>query len=295
MTGDELSFKTYGSEQMGSIVFISKAASFPGGQTEYVTTVGYYYYNGLGKWLHFYSDTVFDQKYWATSGNSVNNNNNFIGTLNNFDFITKTNDTERMRITALGNIGIGTTNPDPSAILDLTSISQGIKIPVMNGIQRRAIQSPAKGLNVYDTDLNCNVVFNGSQWKSLCGVTYRIDEGSATIQPGASSIITKTLTLTTEQTVDIFAYFNPSCPTNLNNTFGTHSIVINNTSVGGGVQSYTAVNNGTSSQIPSYTVQQIASETLLPGVYTISYKILCNQLSPAATNTQQRRMIIQVR
>jgi hypothetical protein len=50
-------------------------------------------------------------------------------------------------------VGIGTTTPNASSILDLTSSTQGMLTPRMTTAQRIAIVSPADGLMVYDTDL----------------------------------------------------------------------------------------------------------------------------------------------
>lgn len=50
-------------------------------------------------------------------------------------------------------VGIGTTTPNASSILDLTSSTQGLLTPRMTTAQRIAISSPADGLMVYDTDL----------------------------------------------------------------------------------------------------------------------------------------------
>ena len=51
-------------------------------------------------------------------------------------------------------VGINTTTPDASSILDLTSTTQGLLPPRMTTAQKLAIVSPANGLLVYDTDLN---------------------------------------------------------------------------------------------------------------------------------------------
>src|SRR5579871_2118245 len=53
---------------------------------------------------------------------------------------------------AQGNVGIGTTSPDASALLDLTSLSRGFLVPRMTQTQRNAISTPATGLLVYCTD-----------------------------------------------------------------------------------------------------------------------------------------------
>ncbi|MBK6784486.1 MAG: hypothetical protein IPG79_12535 [Saprospiraceae bacterium] len=57
-------------------------------------------------------------------------------------------------INAQNNIGIGTTFPDPSSILDLTSSTQGILVPRMSSAARMIISSPANGLLVFDNDSN---------------------------------------------------------------------------------------------------------------------------------------------
>lgn len=52
-----------------------------------------------------------------------------------------------------GQVGINTTTPHASSILDITSTTQGILTPRMTTTQKLAITSPANGLMVYDTDL----------------------------------------------------------------------------------------------------------------------------------------------
>jgi hypothetical protein len=53
--------------------------------------------------------------YWNLTGNSGTNPAvNFIGTTDNVDFVIKTNNSERMRITSAGKVGIGTASPTAS-------------------------------------------------------------------------------------------------------------------------------------------------------------------------------------
>ena len=51
-------------------------------------------------------------------------------------------------------VGIGTTTPDASSILDVESTDKGILIPRLTTVQINAITNPANGLMVYNTDLN---------------------------------------------------------------------------------------------------------------------------------------------
>ena len=46
-------------------------------------------------------------------------------------------------------VGVGTTNPDASAVLDITSTKKGLLIPRMTDDERKAIDNPADGLMVY--------------------------------------------------------------------------------------------------------------------------------------------------
>lgn len=65
------------------------------------------------------------------------------------------------------NVGIGTTTPDASAKLDVTSSNQGMLVPRMFTMQRITIPSPATGLLVFDTDSNSFWFYNGSSWNNL--------------------------------------------------------------------------------------------------------------------------------
>ena len=72
---------------------------------------------------------------------------------------------------SFAQVGIGTTTPNASAILDITSTSKGLLPPRMNTIQRNAITSPAEGLVVYNTDLACWETFNGVRWVNFASLT----------------------------------------------------------------------------------------------------------------------------
>ncbi len=64
-------------------------------------------------------------------------------------------------------VGIGTTNPDPSSAIDISSTESGMLVPRMETLDREAISSPATGLLVYDTDFNLFYFYNGTDWVPL--------------------------------------------------------------------------------------------------------------------------------
>lgn len=65
---------------------------------------------------------------------------------------------------AQSGVGIGTTNPDASSALDVTSTTKGFLMPRMTTAQRTAITAPAAGLQVYDTTTNSQWYYNGTAW-----------------------------------------------------------------------------------------------------------------------------------
>jgi len=67
-------------------------------------------------------------------------------------------------------VGIGTTTPDASSILELESTTQGMLIPRMDQTQRDAIASPATGLLIYQTNIAPGFYYyNGTIWTTFGG------------------------------------------------------------------------------------------------------------------------------
>jgi hypothetical protein len=69
-----------------------------------------------------------------------------------------------------GRVGIGTTSPDTSALVDMTSDSKGVLFPRMTTAQRNMISNPHDGLHIYNTDQGClNYYDNQFQiWNCYC-------------------------------------------------------------------------------------------------------------------------------
>ena len=71
-------------------------------------TPGYYYWNGT-IWVRLLTSVPAG---WNTTGNTgTSATTNFVGTTDAVDFVTRTNNTEKMRVTSAGNVGIGSTTP----------------------------------------------------------------------------------------------------------------------------------------------------------------------------------------
>jgi trimeric autotransporter adhesin len=70
------------------------------------------------------------------------------------------------------NMGINTSSPNASAILDITSTDKGLLVPRMTMVQRDAIASPATSLLIYQTDNTPGFYFyNGTVFEKVGGTT----------------------------------------------------------------------------------------------------------------------------
>ncbi|MCF8465662.1 MAG: collagen-like protein, partial [Flavobacteriales bacterium] len=70
---------------------------------------------------------------------------------------------------AQDNMGIGTSTPAPSAVLDLSATDKGFLVPRLTTAQRTAIVSPATGLMVFETNSSQFWYFNGTIWVQAIG------------------------------------------------------------------------------------------------------------------------------
>jgi hypothetical protein len=72
-------------------------------------------------------------------------------------------------VNAQNNVGIGTTTPNASSILEMQSTTQGVLVPRMTTVERTAIAAPADGLLVFDTTVGCFFFYTtAGGWQNLC-------------------------------------------------------------------------------------------------------------------------------
>jgi uncharacterized protein (TIGR02145 family) len=111
-----------------------------------------------------------------TTETLLNGNLNFTGNLmhngtefNLGDSSDWVNDSQNNLSYTAGSVNIGTTTPDVSAKLDVTSATQGFLPPRMTTTQRNAITTPAVGLQIYNTTTNCLNFYTPNGWYEVCG------------------------------------------------------------------------------------------------------------------------------
>jgi trimeric autotransporter adhesin len=142
---------------------------------------------------------------WTLTGNgSTNASTNFIGTTNAVDFVTRTNNTERLRVTSAGKIGIGTTTPNYSLHIHDATVSP-------SGGTWMQISNNASGSGTYDgfyygvnasgapeiwAENNLDIVTgSGSTNKYTMRLTPAGNVGINTLTPGSSLDVKGTIRL----------------------------------------------------------------------------------------------------
>lgn len=94
-------------------------------------------------------------------------------------------------------VGIGTTNPDPSSALHISSNSAGLLIPKLSTSQRNGITAPANGLLIFNTDAD----------------EFQFNAGTTTIPDWKAFSLTSAVTSTKGQSLK---YRNTDTATNIN-------------------------------------------------------------------------------
>lgn len=123
-----------------------------------------YIYNGI-RWV----SAEAKENTWNLGGNSaVNESTDYIGTSNAADLVLKSQNSEVMRLSKDGRVGVGTKGKvlESSAKVQIDSRNKGFLPPRMTSSERNSIQNPAIGLIVYDTDKKNLYLYTGA-WTEI--------------------------------------------------------------------------------------------------------------------------------
>jgi hypothetical protein len=139
-----------------------------------------------------------------------------------------------------GQIGVGTSKPDPNALIDFQSTDKGVLLPRLTTAQRNAIQSPATGLLVFDSDINSFYYYSGNDaaWVKMTGTASKTGTSSEPVNKVNSNWVFPG----TEIQVSGGTTYN-----NINVTDATHINFVENS--GTGAFYISAINNGVDGQM----------------------------------------------
>ena len=119
-------------------------------------------------------------------------------------------------------VGINTTTPDPSSMLDVSATNKGMLIPRMTEVQRTAITTPATGLLVYQTDNTDGFwYYDGASWISLSGNS---DNDWTVSSPNQFSAVSGNVGIGTSM---------PNYKLEVDGNIANHVALINNGGIGG--------------------------------------------------------------
>ena len=128
--------------------------------------------NPNGVWtLKVYDRSAFDNGTFLNWTIETGATNGIPSSTNNY--LTKWNNGVLINSNVIENgtsVGIGTTTPATSSILDVSSTSKGFLMPRMTTVQRNAIALPAAGLQIFNLDDQCIDMYDGTNWIKTCGL-----------------------------------------------------------------------------------------------------------------------------
>jgi hypothetical protein len=71
-------------------------------------------------------------------------------------------------VSGFAQVGIGTTTPNTSSVLDLTSTNKAFIPPRLTTTQRGQIATPVAGMVIFNTDSSCIEIYRGTSWFNIC-------------------------------------------------------------------------------------------------------------------------------
>ena len=163
-------------------------------------------------------------------------------------------------------VGFGTTSPDASSALDITSTTKGLLIPRMTNAQRQAISNPAAGLQVFVTDFDGGsfMFYDGAEWGTLSFTKKRPD--APTIGTAVSADAQATVPFTAPSSNGGLTITSYTATSNPGDITGTLSQAESGTVTVTGLTNYTTYTfTVTATNAIGTSVASAASNSVLPG------------------------------
>jgi hypothetical protein len=144
-----------------------------------------------------YSITDADDGYLYNIGNNLVIGTGPSSTTKAIKFFTggTLNTNEALRITGSGKIGIGTTAPNASSIVDISSTTEGFLVPRMTSAERASIATPATGLLVYQTNGSSGFYYAQGGWTAISSSSTTYAAGDGLTLSGRTFILNTPITV----------------------------------------------------------------------------------------------------
>ncbi len=126
----------------------------------------------------------------------------------------------------IAQVGIGTTTPNSSAVLDISSTEKGLLIPRMGNAQISNITTPEKGLVVFNNDTN-NFEFNAGSSSNIRWSEIRSNNNSPSLKFDSSVDLDNINTLTASN-INIFKNLKWNDNSSVYKKLSEKEIIINN-------------------------------------------------------------------
>jgi hypothetical protein len=127
------------------------------------------------------------------------------------------------------NVGIGTINPNPAAILELNSSDKGLLPPRLTLSERNSILNPPPGLIIFDATDSCLEYWNGAQW--VCQGQSQPAKPDTIVRIDTVYAIDTTYIIDTSKTVTIYIDSSHSTTTTLYIADTGHSLFFVDTAI----------------------------------------------------------------
>ncbi|WP_298494927.1 cell wall anchor protein [uncultured Algibacter sp.] len=144
-------------------------------------------------------------------------------------------------------IGMGTTNPHISSILEISSTTKGILTPRMTSLQRTTIATPADGLLVYDTDEGAFYYFENAIWNKMQSQgrdNYKLVKNASDLADELAAGGGSTYLLTSNTYYEINGSITLAAPIDINNAYVSGIDANEDKLVGSGGPIFSGTNGG---------------------------------------------------